>query len=308
MARPETTRQVPPALRYEPATRARLERSRRAGQVVRVRPGVYLPLPTGEGHARRREAEVLASVRGVVERLATSYWLSHETAALLWGCWTWRLGRLVHVTQLANPSVRRDSDPATRRHWTALPERDRHDLDGIPVTSLERTVVDCARSLRPSSALVVADSALRLGADVRLLDQILDESAGKRGVIQARQVLQLADARSESPGETLVRWFALDAGLPPLVPQFCVKTWRGEFRLDLAWPELRVGLEFDGVVKYAGGMGDPAGRLLAEKKREDALREAGWTILRVTWEDLKDPERLVGRLRAARRLARERAR
>ncbi|MFJ4107136.1 hypothetical protein [Oerskovia enterophila] len=308
MARPETTRQVPPALRYEPATRARLERSRRAGQVVRVRPGVYLPLPTGEGHARRREAEVLASVRGVVERLTTSYWLSHETAALLWGCWTWRLGRLVHVTQLANPSVRRDSDPATRRHWTALPERDRHDLDGIPVTSLERTVVDCARSLRPSSALVVADSALRLGADVRLLDQILDESAGKRGVIQARQVLQLADARSESPGETLVRWFALDAGLPPLVPQLSVTTWRGEFRLDLAWPELRVGLEFDGVVKYTGGMGDPAGRLLAEKKREDALREAGWTILRVTWEDLKDPERLVGRLRAARRLARERAR
>lgn len=294
-------------MRYEPATRARLEKSRREGQVVRVRPGVYLPLPTGEGHALRREAEVLASVRGVVERLTTSYWLSHETAALLWGCWTWRLGRLVHVTQLANPSVRRDADLTTRRHWTALPERDRSDLDGVPVTSLERTVVDCARSLPAPSALVVADSALRLGAEVRLLDQILDESAGKRGVVQARQILQLADARSESPGETLVRWTALDVGLPPLVPQFPVITWLGEFRLDLAWPELRIGLEFDGAVKYAGGMGDPRERLLAEKRREDALRESGWTILRVTWEDLKDPERLVGRLRAARRLARERS-
>ena len=307
MARAESNRQVPPALRYEPATRARLERSRRDGQVVRVRPGVYLPLPTGDGPARRREAEVLASVRGVVERLATSYWLSHETAALLWGCWTWRLGRLVHVTQLANPSVRRDSDPTTRRHWTALPERDRHDLDGVPVTSLERTAVDCARSLRPASALVVADSALRLGAEVRLLEKILDESAGKRGVIQARQILRIADARSESPGETLLRWAALDAGFPVLVPQFSVATWRGEFRLDLAWPELRIGLEFDGMVKYAGGMGDPAERLLAEKLREDALREAGWAILRVTWGDLEDLERLADRLRAARRLARERA-
>ena len=117
----DSARTVPPALRYSPASRALLEKRRRAGQVVRVRPGVYLPAPTGEGHARRREAEVLISVRGVVERLATSYWLSHETAALLWGCWTWHLGRSVHVTQLANPSVRRDSDRKSTRlnssHW-----------------------------------------------------------------------------------------------------------------------------------------------------------------------------------------------
>ncbi|MEK8228183.1 hypothetical protein NKG05_22085 [Oerskovia sp. M15] len=85
------------------------------------------------------------------------------------------------MTQLANPSVRRDADPATRRHWTALPERDQALLNEIPVTSLERTVIDCARSLSAPSALVVADSALRLGAEVRLLDQILDEAAGKRG-------------------------------------------------------------------------------------------------------------------------------
>ncbi|MHA7134665.1 type IV toxin-antitoxin system AbiEi family antitoxin domain-containing protein [Oerskovia turbata] len=271
-----------------------------------MRPGVYVPAPVGDGPARRREAEVLASVRGVVERLTTSYWLSHETAALLWGCWTWRLGPQVHVTQLSNPSTRRDADPRTRRHWTALPHRDRAVLDGIPVTTLERTVVDCARSLRTPSALVVADSALRLGADPAILGQIVDESAGKRGVVRARQVLALADARSESPGETLLRWIALDAGLPPLTPQVAVSTWRGTFRLDLAWQEIRLGLEFDGAVKYDGSSGAPLERLLAEKTREDALREAGWTILRVTWHDLSDPSRLEARLRAALRRARER--
>lgn len=307
MASAESARAVPPALRYGPATRNHLEQRRRRGQLVRVRPGVYVPTPTGVGHARQREAEVLASVRGVVERLTTSYWLSHETAALLWGCWTWRLERLVHVTQLANPSTRRDADPTTRRHWTTLPPRDRVVLDGIPVTSLERTVVDCARSLRAPSALVVADSALRLGADPRLLGQIVDESAGKRGVVQARRILTLADARSESPGETLLRWIALDAGLPSLTPQMVVGTWRGEFRLDLAWPHVRLGLEFDGAVKYDGSSGDPVERLLAEKRREDALREAGWTILRVTWQDLSDPDRLAARLREALRHACERA-
>ncbi|MEK8228182.1 hypothetical protein NKG05_22080 [Oerskovia sp. M15] len=124
-------------------------------------------------------------------------------------------------------------------------------------------------------------------------------------MIQARRILQLADARSESPAR---RFYAGQPSTPafrrsrPVLGHDLAR----DFRLDLAWPELRLGLEFDGSVKYSGGMGDPTERLLAEKRREDALREAGWTILRVTWEDLGDPERLVGRLRAARQLARER--
>lgn len=245
-------------------------------------------------------------MRGVVNRLTTPFWFSHVNAALLWGCWTWRLAAEVHVTQLGHPKVR-SGDRVLRRHWTDLPVRDRCALDGLPVTGLERTVVDCLRVLRESQGIVIADSALRIGARTEVLETILEESAGKRGVVRARRVLAAADVRSESPGESLVRWFAVDAGLPALDLAVPVATWLGAFWLDLGWPDLRIGIEFDGAVKYSGGRyGEPGERLLAEKRRQDALAEAGWTIIRVTWADLSDPERLVARLRAARERARAR--
>ncbi|MFE4467148.1 hypothetical protein ACFRCR_18765 [Oerskovia sp. NPDC056781] len=256
--------------------------------------------------ALARQAEVLAEMRGVVNRLTTPFWFSHVNAALLWGCWTWRLAAEVHVTQLGHPKVR-SGDRVLRRHWTDLPVRDRCALDGLPVTGLERTVVDCLRGLREPQGIVIADSALRIGARTEVLETILEESVGKRGIVRARRVLAAADVRSESPGESLVRWFAVDAGLPSLDVAIPVETWLGAFWLDLGWPDLRIGIEFDGAVKYSGGRyGEPGERLLAEKRRQDALVEAGWTIVRVTWADLSDPERLVARLRAARERARAR--
>ena len=38
---------------------------------------------------------------------------------------------------------------------------------------------------------------------------------------------------------------------------------------------------------------------MKEKGREDALRELGWIVLRLTWADLADPIRLASRMRAA---------
>ncbi|GIJ00121.1 hypothetical protein Slu03_24980 [Sediminihabitans luteus] len=287
-------------MRYDDVGRAQIERRVREGTLRRVRRGVYLPPATGDSVATRRTDEHRAQVVALTARLGTDHWISHESAAVVWGCWTYRLGGRVHVTQLGNPSVRA-ADTSVRRHWTSLPPRDRSRVDGVPVTSLERTVVDCARVLPMPGALVVADSALRLGARPALLATLVDEAVGRRGVRQARRVVELADGTSESPGETLVRWVALDAGLPPLVGQVAVHTWQGAFRLDAGWPDVRVGIEFDGKVKYGGGLyGDPQERLLAEKARHDAIVEAGWTLLRVTWADLADPESLASRLRSAR--------
>ncbi len=236
----------------------------------------------------------------LAERLTTDFWFSHSTAAVLHGLWTWRLAEEVHVTQLGNPSVRRRADPGVRRHWTPLPVTDRGEVDGLPVTSLERTIVDCARHLAPTAGIVVADSGLRAGADIGRVAAVLEAAAGGRGVRRARRVLAEADGRSESPGESAVRWIAVDGGLSRPEPNHVVSTWRGEYRLDLAWTEQRVAVEFDGAVKYSGGeFGDPQGRLLAEKARHDALVEAGWFVLRVTWGDLADPDLLVRRIRSA---------
>jgi very-short-patch-repair endonuclease len=295
-------RSVPPAVPYVRRRRAELAARARDGELVRVRRGVYLPSP--HLAASTREEWLLAEVRGLADRLSTPFWVSHDTAALLWGCWTWRLPPFVHMTQLGHPNVERERDAVVRRHWTDLPARDRAQVGDVPVTSLERTVVDCARSLPLERSLVVVDSALRMGADRRAVDGILEESRGKRGIVRARRALELADPTSESPGETLVRLAAVLGGLPVPRPQVPVPTARGTYVVDLAWLDARVVIEFDGAVKSSGGAyGDPEDVRRAQDVREAALGAAGWTVVRFTWEDLGDPVAVGYRLAEARRLA-----
>ncbi|ANC31101.1 hypothetical protein [Isoptericola dokdonensis] len=292
---------VPPAVRFDERRRPELRRRRRDGSLERLRKGVYLAPVAGDGGvARRRQDELLRRVRAVESRLDVDHWFSHTTAAVLHGCWTWRLSAVVHLTQLRPPNQSQVRERDLHRHWTTLPPRDRTDVGGIPVTTLERTVVGCARLVPPGQALVVADSAVRGGADVELIADILDESAGKRGVVRARTVLDLVDPRSESPGESVLRWTLHDEGLPRPEVGLAVDTRLGTFWLDLAWPEQRVAVEFDGLVKYSGGdYGDPSARVVAEKARQDALEEAGWVVIRVVWSDLAEGAALAERIRLA---------
>ncbi|GAB3083750.1 hypothetical protein GCM10027054_02430 [Isoptericola nanjingensis] len=298
--------QLPAAVRYDPERRAELRERTRDDDLVRLRRGIYLPtVDPSLTAAVRRRAQLLAHMTAVAERLTTTFWFSHASAAVAWGCWTWHLGPQVHVTQLTRPAPG-PADDVLRRHVSPVPDEDRGFLDGVPVTSLGRTVVDCARTLAEPSSIVVADSALALGVDPDELTGRLDRSRGARGVRRARRVLAAADGASESPLESLVRWHLLAAGLPRPVHAIPVGTWAGTFWVDLAWPDLKVALEVDGAVKYDGRAGDPQQVLLAEKRRHDALVEAGWTILRVTFADLRDVRRLVARVEHALRVARSR--
>ncbi|MFD6136281.1 hypothetical protein [Isoptericola sp. NPDC060257] len=244
---------------------------------------------------------MLARIAATARTLRTDHCFSHESAALLHGLWVYRLAEEVHVSQAWKPKVRREGGTPLRRHPVDVPPRDRTTTStGLPVTTLERTMVDCARWLPGERALVVADSGLRAGADPEVVETVLADGAGRPGVRQARQIMALADARSESVGETRLRWLLDAAGLEPPELAVAVSTWRGTAWVDVGWPGLSVGIEFDGVVKYSGGeYGDPRERLLDEKRRHDALAEAGWTVLRVTWEDLADPDRLIARIRRA---------
>ncbi len=135
------------------------------------------------------------------------------------------------------------------------------------------------------------DPHLRQHWTKRLLAAILADAAGRRGVKRARRVLELADARSESPGESVTRWLIHELGLPAPDLAIWVMTPLGEYWIDVGCEELKVGIEFDGEVKYGGGeYGDPRSRLIAEKRRHDALTEAGWTMIHVMAEGHRAPE------------------
>jgi len=110
----------------------------------------------------------------------------------------------------------------------------------------------------------------------------------RRGVVQARQLVELADPRSESPGESWARLEVLDHGLPAPEPQVWVyEDGRPVFRLDLAWRRRKVALEYDGRDFHGEDRRDH------DKARRNWLREHGWTVVVVRAEDFA-PERIQG--------------
>lgn len=112
----------------------------------------------------------------------------------------------------------------------------------------------------------------------------------------AWRVAQFADGLAEAPSESLMRTLCLTYGLP--IPELQVELFDSRgliWRVDGLLRAFRVVLEVDGKGKYADRE-----TLWREKVREDRLREAGWEVVRLTWEDVfSSPERAAARIRGA---------
>lgn len=216
---------------------------------------------------------------------------SHTSAAIAWGLPMVRSDSRTHVVQESRPGTR--GDPGVARHRMHLPDAHRTRRDGLLVTTLERTVVDCIRMLPPLSGLIVADAALHVGADRDLCTEMLHEMIGARGIIKAREVLSLADGGAESPGETTVRFEALRLGLPVPETQVPVEMRSSTFWSDLGWRGWKLLAEYDGRQKYDTS---PTETLLRERRRQEAIEDAGWHMVRFMKEDLRDRELLRRRL------------
>lgn len=125
----------------------------------------------------------------------------------------------------------------------------------------------------------------------------------KRRLARWERCLELADARSESAGESLSRVRILELGFEPPMLQVSFALGRTLARVDFYWPSVGVVGEFDGRLKYtrAAGLGaSPAEQVVWEEKlREDALRARGLKVVRWVWDDLQRPGVLAGRLRNA---------
>jgi very-short-patch-repair endonuclease len=82
------------------------------------------------------------------------------------------------------------------------------------------------------------------------------------------------------------------AGIPP-VPQFTVRGSDGAFlaRVDFAYPDLRIAIEYDGVWHA------DRDQLRRDRRRLNGLVAEGWAVLHLTAADLRDPEGIVRRVR-----------
>jgi very-short-patch-repair endonuclease len=187
------------------------------------------------------------------------------------------------------------------------------DDGGTRVTSVAWTVADCARLLSRRDALIVADAALHRGlCSIAELDAVVAALGRAKRVGRVRWVIANADPRAESAGETWMRMVVKDLGYS-VVSQFGVVADGHRHRIDLLLEDSRVGLEFDGVIKYDRADEDSevvARTVVEEKRREARIEGLGYRLLRVIWEQLFDPRGLDRRIRHAlggavpRRLAR----
>ncbi|NHC46537.1 hypothetical protein [Motilibacter aurantiacus] len=175
--------------------------------------------------------------------------------------------------------------------------------DGLRRTTAARTVLDLARSGAFDDAVAAADVALRHGLVTRdVLQSELVAMARWPGVRAARHVVEFADGRAESPGESLARVRLVSLGYEVDLQVQIAGLSGTVHRVDFLIDGLVVG-EFDGQVKYA----DPAflrGRapadvLMAERRRQQDLEDAGRVVVRFDWATLHDDARLRRKVDAA---------
>jgi Protein of unknown function (DUF559) len=170
-------------------------------------------------------------------------------------------------------------------------------MDKIPVTSVERTVIDLARTLPFRSGVVVADSALHgfQTGKPHLLNMIRDCSRWP-GIEKARRVVEFSDLLAESPFESIARVAFRDGGLPPPMLQVYITAGvRVIARVDFLWNEHATIAEADGAMKYA----DPE-RARQQLRRDADLRRAAYEVVHFTWHELVSaPEQVIQSVRAA---------
>jgi Transcriptional regulator, AbiEi antitoxin len=284
----------------------------RDGILVRIRRGAYVDGTLWK--AMTPEDRHRVTVHAVVLALDKPAVVSHISASVMLHLPTWGydLSR-VHVTRADLHSARIEG--GVHHHAGSLEASDIVVIDGVEVTSAERTAIQLALLGGFERGVVVTDAALRLlGGDKDILLSRFDRMRDWQGAREASRIVEFADGRSESVGESRTRVVFELAHLPrPQLQILIIDPVTGLIvaRVDFMFEEeLTVG-EFDGQVKYRA---QPEDGLTAEevvwreKRREDAIRDLGFEVARSIWADLRQPAAIVDRYkRCFERAAKRRA-
>jgi hypothetical protein len=271
------------------------------GVYVRLRRGAYASkadfdkLDASGRHALR--------ARAAVKQAKTAVVLSHASALPEYDAPTWRidLGE-VNLTRLDGKVGRREA--GIRQHRGRVVEGDVVTRNGVLTMSGTRTALEITTIADIEPALCVVNHLLRFGhtslAQLAARYRTMDHWPY---TLTTDIVLRLADPAIESVGESRCVHLFWRHHIPAPLPQYEVRDDDGQVigRVDFAWPELGVWLEFDGKVKYQKHVRpgqSVTDVVIAEKRREDAIRRrTGWRCIRLTWDDLEHPVRTAAMIR-----------
>lgn len=156
-------------------------------------------------------------------------------------------------------------------------------IDGIPVTSPSRTIIDLAGVVDALTLEIAFDSALRRGLiTVDRIERRL-RLMGRRGRHGVASLLDLLEDRAENPAtDSLLEIHLLRLihryELPTPIRQYRIS---GVGRIDLAYPDARVAIEADGY-----GSHSQPDQFQRDRERDNSLSNMGWRVLRFTWRDV----------------------
>lgn len=273
----------------------------RSGEWHRIRRGAYCAgdLWSSLGPADRHR--LLA--RAVLRTSHHSTVLTHVSAAIEHGAPVWGIPLdVVHTTRTDGKAARREAGKV--HHRGALAAEQVHQRNGVPVSAPDRCALEVATITSLESALVTVNGLLHLGllSPVELAAQAHDCRFWPQS-LHTNLLVRLADPRAESAGETRTLHLCWAQHLPRPVPQVEVLDGHGRVfaRVDFAWPEHGVFLEFDGREKYERFRRPDETLeqfLMREKQREERICQlTGWVCLRIGWADLASPAATARRIR-----------
>jgi hypothetical protein len=261
-------------------SRHRLDQLLLNGEIRKVLRNVYVSADVPDCVELRVKAAALVLSPFVVVR--------DRTAAWLWGVDTFEFRELEIPPPLEASALRERARPRGAGVQGGIRDLVPHDvvtLCGMAVTTPLRTALDLACTLSRRDALAALDGFMRLhGITHAQLRRELVRYFRRRGVVQARELVQYADPRAESPGESWTRMSMIDRGLrPPELQHWVNVDGVPTYRLDMAYPKHRVAIEFDGREFHEGEE-----RRAADRARRRWLEEHGWTVIVVTKDDFTE--------------------
>ncbi len=252
-----------------------------AGRLHRVHRGVY-----SVGHKNISvRGECLAAVLAV----GPGALLSYRSAAWLWGLWPGS-PKPIDVTAVV-PRHHRAPEGIIRHRARNLVEADREMVDGIPVTSIARTILDIAwraRGDRLSRAIAQAED---LGFfDLDDLHLVIERNGGHHGAKRLRHALAIYErpAYTRSGFERRFVDRLIAAGLPRPATG-----WNElGYELDVYWPDQRFGVELDAFETHRSRAAFEGGH-----DRDLALTLAGIKMIRVTeYQFRREPDEIVAQV------------
>ncbi|HKF81737.1 MAG TPA: type IV toxin-antitoxin system AbiEi family antitoxin domain-containing protein [Solirubrobacterales bacterium] len=260
-------------------SRSGIHRAVAAGRLHRLHRGVFAVGHTNISQQGRCLAAVFASGPGSL--------LSHVSAA-----WLWDLAKVSPLPASVTTPIHRRLRPPIRLHEARfIADEDLASREGIPVTSVSRTLLDLAATVRFDwLEKLVERSEEKEVFDLRAVEDLLARTVGHHGHKRLRRAIALYKPTSFTRSGLEKRFLELviQAGLPQPHTNYV----EHGFELDCYWPEHRFVVELD-VFETHG----TRAAFERDRKRQEDLLLVGIAMTRVTGPRLeREPDEVIRRV------------